>query len=362
MASQIIHALEGFAALADASPDFAKTLRETTLEWFYLGCQGPDIFYHSQRTAPYGVYYGGLLHRSKFREAAIALLGVKLQSNLQPDNPLHAFILGFLTHGWIDSLTHPYVVYHAGWYEPATPESAEYRHAHTFLERILDSLYWEETQGQSVAAFEQERSFIPSGAFSVIPGAAGTAGPESRVEFSTVLESVMQALITALSEVYGPRFLRFADPAARMRNAFRDAFHVFTKTDPSGLPKGERAARLQHLPEAAKAMLFPERPDPRVDWENKEHRVWRHPCLPERSLNGSWLELLEEARHRNTELLSAALAVQKAGKGSESKQQQLVTLLPAGTLNVGNAEGRQEKAVFSDPLPVHKELLRLASS
>jgi len=58
MAAQISHVLAGEAALRSALPEEAETVLDAAGPAFRLGCQGPDIFYHNQRSKPSGLHYG----------------------------------------------------------------------------------------------------------------------------------------------------------------------------------------------------------------------------------------------------------------------------------------------------------------
>ena len=74
MPSQILHTLFGEDVIAEIYRSIgsrfglvADKAREKILgsyrAAFTLGCQGPDLFYHNQRSRPVGLEYGTLLHR-----------------------------------------------------------------------------------------------------------------------------------------------------------------------------------------------------------------------------------------------------------------------------------------------------------
>ena len=85
--------------------------------YFLLGCQGPDIFYHSQRTRPVALHYGVLAHRRGFGRLVEGMLETWIREDDDPASPWAAFLLGFSTHGALDRAAHPYIVHGSGWIE-----------------------------------------------------------------------------------------------------------------------------------------------------------------------------------------------------------------------------------------------------
>ena len=125
MPSQVLHTLFGedivgeiyrrlggrFGIVADKA---LEKINRTYPAVFALGCQGPDIFYHGQRTRPVAVEYGGLLHRRGYGVFTASLLKMGLPDP-PPDeediragrrekgiNALGVYSLGFMTHAILD--------------------------------------------------------------------------------------------------------------------------------------------------------------------------------------------------------------------------------------------------------------------
>ena len=93
MPAQILHSLFGEDVITGIHSRLAgrygiiadKALEKILYAYkpaFVLGCQGPDIFYHSRQRRPVGLEYGSLLHR---RGAGIFTAGL-LKMGL-PDPP-----------------------------------------------------------------------------------------------------------------------------------------------------------------------------------------------------------------------------------------------------------------------------------
>lgn len=365
MASQIIHAFEGWHALARALPTLSAQLNEDERTWFFLGCQGPDIFYHSQRTAPYGIYYGGLLHRSHYGRFAVQLLETLWGYPLQAPEML--FALGFASHGWLDTITHPYIIYHAGWYDPKKPETKRLRYAHTFLERILDTLYWEEQTHTPVSAFMQSSCFIPSCLLQSVLDKEATVYNEQtssawNCHENEHINTLCDALFQAFTHTYRERFLKFSQGNTRIHNAFHDAFHVLLKTDPTRIALLPPEQKRIPLPDAGKAMLFPPNPSRDTDWQNLAHASWNNPCNAEHVYSASWNELLETARNKNISMYTGIYVwyCRKHEGNHEHEPELPLNLFPPGTLNVGDKTGKQKPPHCAAPLPVWTELERFS--
>jgi hypothetical protein len=66
MPSQIAHILAGEGMLEALAPARRPGMSGEDLAWFRLGCQGPDLFYHNQRTRPSALHFGALALKRDF--------------------------------------------------------------------------------------------------------------------------------------------------------------------------------------------------------------------------------------------------------------------------------------------------------
>jgi len=172
MPSQILHSIFGEdvifglynVLIKEAGGRFILTVdkaREKIFHNYYsafiLGCQGPDIFYHSQKHKPVALEYGSLLHRRSYGIFSAHLLKTGLLDS-SPDegdiknhrrekviNAHGVYALGFMTHAILDRFCHPYIIYRAG------------KHYHSFFERIIDVLMLKELRGLDPASWDRER-------------------------------------------------------------------------------------------------------------------------------------------------------------------------------------------------------------
>lgn len=265
MPSQILHTLFGEAMIGRGLRSIRSGIRggaEGILEkirgkygaLFTLGCQGPDIFYHSQFSRPVALEYGTLLHRRGFGSFAAELLrltGPAFSGGVpsrdfprgEPD-ALGVYALGFMTHGFLDRAAHPYIVYRTA----ATGGIPGRRGIHPFFERILDALMLEYLQGKAVSSWEGGDAL-----------AAVCADPPGGLK-----ELLAEALIRTFPERAG----RDGRLALRMDNTFTGCAAFYGLTNPRHTG-GSRMPR---------AYLYPRRFPLDIDYLNLARKAWRHPA------------------------------------------------------------------------------------
>ena len=139
MPAQISHILLGREASAALPQGWTSRFSDAA---FRLGCQGPDLFYHSRHSKPGAFLYGTRLHRRSWGDFLARFRTEALDRNWGPDHPGMAFLAGQATHGFLDRQAHPFIVFFAGWRIPGEPRTDLLRYSHAFLERIVDVLLW----------------------------------------------------------------------------------------------------------------------------------------------------------------------------------------------------------------------------
>jgi hypothetical protein len=281
MPSQILHTLFGedviariyrtigsrFGLVADKA---LEKIRRDYRTVFALGCQGPDIFYHSQGRRPVGLEYGTLLHRRGAGVFTAGLLKMGLPDP-PPDeedirqgrrekgiNALGAYALGFMTHAILDRQAHPYIVYKSGFVSPANPETLRYARTHAFFERIIDVLMLKELRGEEAAAWDQE---------TILARICETPPLGLR-------ELLARALILAFPERAG----KDEKLSRRIDNTFADCTHFYRFTAPrltslAGSGEGSEGASPDAL-----AYVYPENLPGDIDFLNLEKTPWYYPA------------------------------------------------------------------------------------
>ncbi|MDR3247751.1 MAG: zinc dependent phospholipase C family protein [Treponema sp.] len=264
MPSQILHTLYGEDVIAGihnaVRPRFGlvadKALEKIQGDYgtaFALGCQGPDIFYHSQMTRPVGLEYGTLLHR---RGAGIFSAGLlKMGLPEKEVNALGAYALGFMTHAILDRQAHPYIVYKSGWVSPNKPETQKYARKHAFFERIIDVLMLRELRGMEAVSWDQ-RAILAEPCQNPPPG---------------LKELLAKALVLAFPERAG----KDAKLARRIDNTFADCAGFYWFTAPRPLDAGGEGSPPSL---GALAYVYPEQLPTDIDFLNLKKAPWFYPA------------------------------------------------------------------------------------
>ncbi|MBL8965792.1 MAG: hypothetical protein JNG85_02215 [Spirochaetaceae bacterium] len=357
MAAQISHILAGEEALRLADPSLAGELLADEAEngcgqadaaWFRLGCQGPDIFYHNQRTKPSGLHYGSLAHRRNYGlivEGALeSLLGDKAELRdgaAAPGGELRlgpgaAYLLGFATHAALDRATHPFIVYFSGWAKPGDVSSARYRGCHPFLERVLDLALLAELRGLGPADFDLE-ALLP------LEGRGGQA------EAATA--AIVRLLVAGLQKAFPRAAASDFLLARRIENALSDARYFFRATNPARTA-GARADYFAYLDDRAGpksiALVYPEALPAGVDFLNRARRPWRHPAGDGRASDLDYAALYLRGAEEGARAIGLVLAALRSGGPPNG----LAAFIGNGGLSIADEAGIPLPPLVSDPLPL----------
>lgn len=294
MPSHFTHLLFAEEALRGALGDDAEEILAAHGNLFRFGAQGPDFFYHNQRTMPTGLRYGVALHKHGYGTFVHALAHEALRLSAGPGSELSAFILGFATHAPLDRRAHPFIGYFAGWADPRHESSHRLSHAHPFLERIIDVLVLEKRFGMSPTQFD----FL------------------SKVRCgSTLPYAVIKALVKGLNTTY-PQFNFKSRDRLRIQNAYHDTIFFYKLTNhlnPELAHLAYRKDRKEGFKERRLGLIHPAQIPPGYDFLNLAHDPWCHPCDDSVTLTTSFLDLYEQALDDSITSLRTLYAV-LAGK------------------------------------------------
>jgi hypothetical protein len=333
MPAHISHLLFAEEALAAALPSSGPALLARWGNLYRFGAQGPDFFFHNQRTRPTGLKYGVAAHREGYGRLVAALVQeiqhLKEKSICSPAEAeqLEAYCLGFATHGFLDRWAHPYIVYFSGWVDPRRPETERYFRSHIFLERILDVLLLRQRRGLQVSEFPLLSRL--------------TCGEQ-------LPYPLVKALLKALNVAYPQMRFKSRD-RRRIENAYADALLFYTYTDP-GQPENRRlAVERDRLEDRRRLAFFHPLELPRgIDFLNEGHRPWLHPCFADRSSTASFPELFEAA------LAEAVPALRVLAEALEGRRdpQEVERAVGNASLNTGLERSQRCALKYCAPLPL----------
>ncbi|HTX73483.1 MAG TPA: zinc dependent phospholipase C family protein [Rectinemataceae bacterium] len=336
MAGQITHILVGEAALRGAAPAEAEAVLRSSGGYFRLGCQGPDIFYHNQRTMPSGLHYGALAHRRDYGRVIEGGLESLPRDRLAPESPAVAYALGLATHAAVDRATHPFIVFYAGWADPARPGTERFRACHPFFERLLDLALLSHERGIDPSDFDMEKLMAPS-------------SQESAQADSDLVTLWAAGLRKAFPRSTGGDQLI----EQRVANALADARHFIRLTNPrrtAMLPgKGDWFTYLnERVGPRSVALIYPDSLPAEIDIESLGREGWEHPAGDGRSFSSTYLDLIGGARSEAETILRRMLGDLAGGSIPDG----LGELIGNAGLSVNDRDGRHVPPLLSRPLPL----------
>ncbi len=284
MPSHFTHLLFAEAALRGALGETAEEMLKAHGNLFRFGAQGPDFFYHNQRTMPTGLRYGVALHRHGYGSFVEKLVREAQRLSSGPGSDLSAFILGFITHAPLDRMAHPFIGYFAGWVDPKEEASRRLYHAHPFLERILDVLVLRERGGMRPSEFD----FL------------------SKIRCGRTLPyPVIKAIVKGLNAVY-PAYNFKSRNRQRIENAYHDAMFFYKLSNhlnPDLVKLAYRKDRNEGFREKRLGLLHPREIPTGYDFLNLAHASWCHPCDAAAVTTASFLDLYDQAIARGIEMV-----------------------------------------------------------
>jgi hypothetical protein len=340
MAGQISHIIAGEKALSralaakESDGDSAIDCLGEAAGFFRFGCQGPDIFFHNQRTMPSALHYGSLAHRRGCGSLVAGFAEALSPAERRIDNPAGAYLLGMATHAAVDRATHPFIVFFSGWAEPGDPDSAALRGCHPFLERILDMILLNRSRGEAASEYDIAASL------------SGPRGPEAQREADLRIASLWSAgLRSAYPRAAGNDSLL----ERRSANAVADARFFYAITNPRETSAyALRSVYAEDDPGRRRiALLYPAAVPDDLDAANERHAAWEDPSGEGVVSRASYLDLIEEG------ILEAARAVEAALDFFRTANAvALEAAVGNGCLSICNRSGDPVRPRISRPLPL----------
>ncbi len=279
MPAHFSHLLFAEDALREATP-CAEVLLERAGNLFRLGAQGPDIFYHNQRTRPLALRYGSLIHRRGFGTLVAHMAATVVATAHRtgaPDMEQAAYLLGFATHAALDRAAHPYIICRAGWVRHQEHATHRYRRCHTLLERLLDVAALRALRAQELEEFD----FLPY------------VSCGEQLPYPT-----LKMLVKGINSAYPTASFKSRN-RRRIENAYADSMRFYRLTDHRNLRLRNRAVELDRRDEFRHrrcAVFHFSDLGSDLDPANLSHRPWPHPCNPEVVSDESYLDLMAGAR------------------------------------------------------------------
>lgn len=340
---------------------------------FFAGAQGPDIFYHNQRTRPLAVSLGSLLHRRDYGFFSAGALEYVLSGgdfsttreenfegevassgNLSRDF-LISYLAGFLSHGILDRVFHPFIIY-ASFFPDNKRSPVPPGRFHPFFERILDFIFMDE--------------FSP-GIFSD-SGFSGTSGRIVDLDVDLFLNFSPKELglledffYEVFRKVYPEKTLSDGNLRLRLKNSFSDSLWFYYVTNPfySDLSKSSEVFKSRYKEEinwTLVSLIHPQSLISGVDWFNSCKKVWLNPSTGEES-DASLYDLFDRAV-KGIEIIYKAFFDFVSGKVPPEKDslRDFAFLVGNTSLSLSDSQGKPGVPGFfkSDFYPLDVEFMR----
>ena len=272
----ITHILFGCDMLDKLDRSKWKNTIENNKNLFLLGCQGPDIFYYND-FLPWiknkrGPKIGGLMHEKKTGDFFVE--GIKyLKDNCKKDSELlFVYLAGFMCHFALDINAHPYVFYFTGEYDEDRVETHKYKGFHKRLEQAIDVILLKEKRGMEAYKYPVFKKID-----------VGTSLPDIIINFYDYI----------FKELFD---LNLNGDIAN--DSYKDKKKVFKILyDPIGYKKKLLGildlffnGKIDY-----KDMIYPRKIDSTLDYMNKNHVKWVHPCDKNEEFNYSFYDLYDIA-------------------------------------------------------------------
>ena len=336
MPSQLLHTLFGedvmsgiYRRIGIKPARAMEQIQNTHKDVFALGCQGPDIFYHSRRMRPVGLEYGTLLHRRGIGLFTAELLDMALPAN--GINALGVYALGFMTHAILDRAAHPFIVYKTCL--PVKRGCINYAQAHAFFERIIDVLMFKTLRGAEVSAWDQEGMLAETCA----------NAPEG------LKELLARALVRAFPERAG----KDGKLHSRIENTFHDSAVFYRLTAPANSAReiinAPFSSRKNHL-----VYIYPEELPEHIDFLNLEKRPWFYPAGEEKADTRSFPEIYAGAVAAAVDSLSGIIT--RYLEEASFQVEEAAQVIGNGGLSIVDGAGLPCPPCRSDPLPLGEVL------
>ncbi len=258
---------------------------------FILGCQGPDIFFYND-FLPWiknkrGRKIGNSLHLEKtgdFFVNSLKYINERIH-NKEELETLFIYLSGFMCHFGLDKKTHPYIFYFTGEYDENNPVTYKYKGNHKKFEQIIDTILLKHKGGEDSYKYSIYKKID-----------VGKSLPKAVIDFYSYI----------FRELYDYKI-----DGCIANDSYKDLKKVLKIIhDPYGIKKG-----LLHIVDIIKKdkinyseLTYHIRMDFSLDYMNKNHDKWVHPCDKNEEYTDSFYDLYNKALLDSCKMISSSIS------------------------------------------------------
>lgn len=287
----ITHILFGCDMVDNLKKNRWKGIIQSNKNLFLLGCQGPDIFLYND-FLPWiknkrGPKIGELMHSNQTGDFFVK--GVKyIKDNLKDSEDfemLFVYLAGFMCHFALDRNAHPFVFHFTGEYDKDRNETHKYKGFHKRLEQAIDVILLSEKKNIKAYKYTVHKKID-----------VGTSLPKVIIDFYDYI----------FRELFN--FEINSDVA---NDSYKDIKKVFRVLyDPIGYKKGLLAFLDLFVKDKInyKDMVYPKKIDNTLDYLNKEHVKWVHPCDKNEEFTHSFYDLYDKGLKEGNDMVKVFIS------------------------------------------------------
>lgn len=263
-------------------PQNIKT-RINNLEYLKLFSQGSDpIMFYNFFIGKKSKYYKELqykLHTEKTQKFFINLINYINDNNLNNNEQVLSYLYGNICHYFLDSETHPFIIYKTGRFSKKKKETHKYNSLHQEMEYIID-MY-----------FISSKESIPPHKFKI---------HDNIYKYNTFSKELKNCINHTIYTTYNIN--NFSKTLLKTSKEMKLFFRLFNY-DKTGLKKKIYSTIDSLTPKSIiklSELSFSNNYRKKLHYLNLNNKTWHHPTNKEETYNYSFLDLYEIARKKAT--------------------------------------------------------------
>jgi len=280
MPNLVTHYLCGLEAIKNIENEKCRELIIKHQNVFNLGLQGPDILFY------YGIWpwsakvdlpnIGQVMHTSKVNLVFKGFIDYILEQNDYIKDILTVYLMGYLSHNCMDSISHPYIFYRSGFKTASDTNENLYIYYHRRFETAIDVLLCKKLLNKKVHEIGHDKLFKIT--------------ETERNIIGEMYESITKALFNSCV------------PKEKVSRAIKDMILVEKLfKDPFGIKK-KAVASIDHLIYGFplfSSIIFPRKVTDGLDYLNLKHSEWCMPFDKNQKSTLSFVDLFKEAYQKS---------------------------------------------------------------
>ncbi|MBM7870505.1 hypothetical protein JOC70_001990 [Clostridium pascui] len=254
------HILCAEDVISRISDEMYINILKNNKELYYFGAQGPDPLLYCNFYNPYKRKFmkklSQVLHTAKTSEFLIFLIESLKESNDSREfEKVFAYVSGFITHYALDTLGHPFIYYFGGVYDPKYSSTKKYDTYHKELEVIIGTIEVKNRWGKDAYNTPIFKQIEIRG---VMPHCVNQLVRKGFWEVHKI--SVEENLIENSYKDMKKSLKYMMDENGWKRKVLYVGEKIFCKKF------------------KVKASIYPKYVNGTLDYLNKQHSRWNHPC------------------------------------------------------------------------------------